>query len=151
MVLENTAVTNTSDKISTVDLTGPVCVSYISERHTVSTECANPEETISIFELPFFSFSVSITPPDSPPEQWRPPASLVSSFLLERKVHEELRGVWWTDVPHFPSNTIALDFELTSTTPVLEKGGNGDFFLEVENKCRYMYFISVVWCVKNLL
>lgn len=69
VVLENTAVTSSiSDKISTVDLAGPVCVSYNSERHTVSTELASSEETISISELPFF-FSVSITPPDSPPEQ----------------------------------------------------------------------------------
>ncbi|KAM6109937.1 uncharacterized protein FYN12_014257 isoform 1-T1 [Phoenicopterus ruber ruber] len=70
VVVENITVkNNSSDKISTVDLTGPVCISYISDRGTASPEFAISEETISIFALPFFSFAVSITPPNSAPEQ----------------------------------------------------------------------------------
>jgi len=71
VVVENTTVRNRSsdDKISVVDLTGPVCISYISDSQTVSPEFAVSEETISISELPFFSFAVSVTPPDSALEQ----------------------------------------------------------------------------------
>lgn len=70
MVVENITVTNSSsDKIPTADLPGPVCISYVSDKRTVSPEFAIAEETLSIFELPFFSFAVSMTPADSAPEQ----------------------------------------------------------------------------------
>ncbi|KAK2516972.1 Skor2 [Columba guinea] len=70
VLVENITVTNnSSDKISTGDLTGPVCISYVSDKATGSPDLAISEEMISIFELPFFSFAFSITPPDSAPEQ----------------------------------------------------------------------------------
>ncbi|KAM6036751.1 uncharacterized protein LJ206_001528 [Theristicus caerulescens] len=70
VVVENIPVTNSgSDKISTVDLTGLVCVGYVSDEGTVSPESAVSEEPIPIFELPFVTFAVSTTPPGSAPEQ----------------------------------------------------------------------------------
>lgn len=123
VVLENTAVTNNcSDKISTVNLTGPVCLSYVSSRPTGGTE-----ETVSISELPFFS-AVSITPPNSPLEQWWLPLS--AAFFWRQTcttgsgVHVG-KAVGWCVLYFFHH-----DFRLpTCITPVLEKRGNWGFIL----------------------
>lgn len=122
VAMENIAVTNIcSDKISTVNLPGPVHLSHASSRPT-----GGAEEAISVSELPF-SFAVPITPPNSPLEQWWP---LLSAALFWKQTCT--KGFWgacWQAMGWCVLHFLHHDFRLpTCTTPVLKKKETGDFW-----------------------